>query len=95
VWQPITPLLQKTGLLNGSKWIAAAEEFPPQKLRRDFRAGIANSGVLLLAGAPTAGAEILKAVEKWIWPMANPTWMFKWPFEQNALTQVSLLLSDM
>lgn len=88
VWQPITPLLQKTGLLNGTRWIAAAEEFPPQKLRRDFRAGIANSGVLLLAGAPTAGAEVLEAVERWIWPDGNPTWMFKWPFEQNALTQV-------
>jgi len=88
VWQPITPLLQSTGLLDGSRWIAAAEEFPPQKLRGDFRAGIANSGVLLLTGAPIAGAKILQSVEEWIWPMGNPTWMFKWPFEQNALTQV-------
>jgi len=88
VWQPLPPLLEATGLLRGERWIAAAEEFPPQKLRRDTRAGLANSGVLLLAGAPIAGAGILRAIEEWIWPVGNPTWSFKWPFEQNALTTV-------
>jgi len=82
------PLPEATGLLRGERWIAAAEEFPPQKLRRDTRAGLANSGVLLLAGAPIAGAGILRAIEEWIWPVGNPTWSFKWPFEQNALTTV-------
>jgi hypothetical protein len=75
-------------MLDG-KWIAAAEEFPPQKLRRDYRAGLANSGVLLMAGVPVAGVGILRALEAWIWPQTgNPTFMFKWPFEQNALTHI-------
>jgi len=80
------------GLLDGSRWIAAAEEFPPQKLRRDYRAGLANSGILLMAGAPVVGSGVLRAMEEWIWPAnGNPTWMFKWPFEQNALTQCVFL----
>ena len=67
--------------------MAAAQEFPPQKLRGDWRAGLANSGVLLLSGARVAGARILQTMERWIFPRGNPTWMFKWPFEQHALTQ--------
>ena len=88
VWQPLEPLLNVTGLLNGSKWIAAAQEFPPQKLRGDWRAGLANSGVLLMVGSRIAGKTLLETMERWIFPPGNPTWMFKWPFEQHALTRV-------
>ena len=90
VWQPLEPLLELTGLRGGGRWVAAAQEFPPQKLRNDYRAGVANSGILLMAGAPVAGAEMLRLIEEWIWPplgVGNPTWMFKWPFEQNGLTK--------
>ena len=78
IWHPLWPLLNATGLTRG-KWIAAAEEYPPQKLRKDRRAGLANSGLLLLAGVPTAGAAILQMMEEWIWPLVrrcdrtNPT----------------------
>lgn len=57
VWQPLDPLLEMAGLTSG-KWLAAAEEYPPQKRRKDFRAGLANSGVLLIAGVPIAGAQV-------------------------------------
>ena len=103
IWHPMWPLLNATGLTRG-KWVTAAEEYPPQKLREDRRAGLANSGVLLLAGVPTAGAAVLQMMEEWIWPLVhrcnrtnpkissshrsgcNPTYMFSWPYEQNALT---------
>ena len=105
VWQPLSPLLEIVGLGGGRstqihlephssppphfKWLAAAEEFPPQKLRRDGRAGLANSGILLLAGAPVAGGAMLRAIEEWIWPdEGHPVWMFRWPYEQNALSNV-------
>ncbi len=40
-----------------------------------------------MAGVPVAGAGILQAIEAWIWPSrGNPSFMFKWPYEQNALT---------
>ncbi|KAL1519037.1 hypothetical protein AB1Y20_003305 [Prymnesium parvum] len=85
-WQPLLPLIELSGLTAG-KWLAAAEEYPPQKRRRDFRAGLANSGVLLLAGAPAAGAQVLEALERWIWPSTgHPLYFFSWPFEQNALS---------
>ena len=70
IWHPLWPLLNATGLAGG-KWIAAAEEYPPQKLRKDRRAGLANSGMLLLAGVPTAGAAILQMMEEWIWPLVH------------------------
>ena len=87
VWQPIEPLISLLGLRDGRRWLAVAGEWPPQKLRGDRRAGEANSGVLLLAGAPIAGAPVLEMLDRWIWPsngLALAT--FYWPFEQNALT---------
>ena len=75
------------GLSDGRKWLAVAGEWPPQKLRHDHRAGVANSGVLLLSGLPIAGAGMLEMLERWVWPTrdgALPT--FTWPYEQNALT---------
>lgn len=87
VWQPIAPLVELLGLHDGRKWLAVSGEWPPQKLRRDQRAGVANSGVLLLAGAPTAGAGVLRMLESWIWPSKGlPLATFYWPYEQNALT---------
>ena len=70
VWQPLWPLLKATGLDDG-RWIAAAEEYPPQKLRSDKRAGLANSGIMLLAGVPRYGAPILQMLEEWIWPFGE------------------------
>ena len=70
IWQPLWTLLNATGLTRG-KWIVAAEEYPPQKLRKDQRAGLANSGVLLLAGVPTAGAAVAQMMEEWIWPLMH------------------------
>ena len=92
IWQPIEPLISLLGLRSGAKWLAVAGEYPPQKLRRDTRAGLANSGVILLAGVPTAGAAILSMLEDWIWPSRGlPIATFSWPYEQNALTQMILL----
>ena len=93
MWQPLEPLLELTGLRGGGRWVAAAQEFPPQKLRNDYRAGVANSGILLdggRAGGGRFGDAMRLAIEEWIWPPlgeSNPTWMFKWPFEQNGLTK--------
>ena len=88
VWEPIEPLISLLGLQNGATWLAAAGEYPPQKLRRDTRAGVSNTGVLLMAGLPTAGPGILRLLEDWIWPARGvPLATFTWPFEQNAFTQ--------
>ena len=92
IWQPVEPLISLLGLRTAEKWLAVAGEYPPQKLRRDTRAGLANSGVLLLAGLPTAGPGVLRLLEDWIWPSRGvPLATFTWPFEQNALTQNVIL----
>ena len=87
VWRPIDPLLS----LLGDKWLAVAGEYPPQKLRKDTRAGEANSGVLLFAGLPTAGPGVLRMIEDWIWPFRGVALAaFTWPYEQNALSAIVL-----
>ena len=93
IWQPVEPLIALLGLRTGAKWLAVAGEYPPQKLRRDTRAGLANSGVLLLAGLSTAGVGVLQLLEEWIWPSRGvPLSTFTWPYDQNSLTQ-SVILS--
>ena len=91
IWAPIEPLISLLGLDSGVKWLAVAEEWPPQKLRGDKRAGLLNSGVFLLSGVPAAGTGVLKMIEDWIWPSSGLALAaFSWPFEQNALTAMLL-----
>ena len=97
VWQPISPLISLLGMRRSQSksaadtWLVVAGEYPPQKLRRDARAGEANSGVLLLAGVPTAGPGVLTLLEDWIWPTRGVALsIFNWPFEQNALSTTVL-----
>ena len=94
VWQPLEPLITLLRMRKGArlqKWLAVAGEYPPQKLRGDARAGLANSGVLLFAGQSTAGPGVMRLIEDWIWPFRGlPLATFTWPFEQNALSTVIL-----